>query len=129
MRRTALKRRKNRKQKLADECDALWGRLVKWDWNYRCGWCGREGTDAHHVIGCGHHATRYEPLNGICLCRECHSWVHDAPAGKAVLEAWLVVRLPGVARWVAQHKNDTVKVTEAWLEAQRERLRGMERSE
>ena len=138
MKRTALKsgtgpkRRKrpmatrSRKQRLECECDALWRVLVKSAWNHRCAWCGLEGTDAHHLIGCGHHATRYELTNGICLCRECHNRFHTSGDGKLAFAAWLSARHPGVADWVYEHRRDGVTVTEAWLLEQRERLQGME---
>jgi hypothetical protein len=141
MKRTALKRgpgpkrrkspvkARSRKQRLADECGALWSRAVKWDWDYRCAWCGSDGTDAHHLIDCGHHATRYELMNGMCLCRRCHDGIHTNAEMKRRFWAWLVANYPGVVDWVYEHRNDGVTVTEAWLLEQREALRELESGE
>ena len=46
--------------------------------NYRCEHCGREGTDAHHIKGRNAFpGVKYDLRNGVCLCRMCHSLIHN----------------------------------------------------
>ena len=122
-RKTAMKAR-TRKQRLRDECDAVWRRLVKREWEGACAVCVATGADAHHLIGRGHHATRYELANGMLLCRACHGWAHGKPDE---FGAWLGVQGLGWRARLRMMGMVTVTVTEAWLEAQLERLREMER--
>ena len=63
---------------LRDECDDLWAQLIKMRDGGRCRRCGLGPPavilEAAHVWGRGRYATRWEPLNGVCLCSGCHLW-------------------------------------------------------
>lgn len=60
----------------------LWSDAVKV--SGRCERCGnRDGLQAHHVIKRRYKTTKWNPLNGICLCPECHKWVHETIAGRS----------------------------------------------
>lgn len=69
MRRIIMKR--NSKQKLEDECDALWRKIVKIRARYKCQLCGNGTSDAHHIAGRSGSVV-YDLSNGISLCRKCH---------------------------------------------------------
>ena len=61
--------------------DDVWSAAVKEDWNYRCAICGQCHTlNSHHIIPRQHYGSRYEMLNGICLCVNCHQYCpHYSP--------------------------------------------------
>ena len=63
----------------------LWARLVKMKAGYRCEWgykgkrCSRtEGLEGHHIEGRRNYDTRYEPINGACLCHAHHKLSRDS---------------------------------------------------
>lgn len=69
----------SKKDKLK-ELDRLWAKYIK-KRDKKCQMCGSTTRlTAHHIITRGHYKTRYNPLNGICLCSKCHYLVHQNPA-------------------------------------------------
>lgn len=58
-----------------------WRRLVLARDGYRCQRCGagrKHRLVAHHVKAWRKYPeTRFDPGNGVCLCRKCHLWVHS----------------------------------------------------
>ena len=59
------------------EMDRMWGKLVAYDFKYRCFMCGLPATDPHHwFIHRWDLRTRWERLNGVYLCRSCHTYAH-----------------------------------------------------
>ena len=75
-------------KKLEKECDKLWSLKVRE--KCRCELCGRtgdiKGFDAHHLIGRGHKATRWDLNNGACLCKGDHRFkVHQDTFTAAIL--------------------------------------------
>lgn len=48
---------------------------VKEKQNYKCGLCGRQGYDVHHIVRRSQGGMDIE-LNLIYVCRECHSKIH-----------------------------------------------------
>jgi 5-methylcytosine-specific restriction endonuclease McrA len=53
--------------------DKLWAQAIKQRDGYKCQKCGGVGTDPHHIFSRINKATRWNPQNGITLCRECHT--------------------------------------------------------
>lgn len=45
--------------------------------NMRCTICGRKAECGHHIIGRANPMTRYDPVNIMALCYNCHRDVHD----------------------------------------------------
>ena len=45
-----------------------------------------KGLDCHHIIGRTRHDVRFEPLNLISLCKNCHKWCHNGISPHASLE-------------------------------------------
>ena len=82
--RKQLKARKDREDAKALKAfrDAVWLRecVEGWRMTAGCQRCGRivvRGSDyrpgeVHHIIGRRAKATRYDPANGVLLCRDCH---------------------------------------------------------
>jgi hypothetical protein len=64
---------------LRNKADKLWSLMIR----QRDGHCRRCGTtenlQAAHVISRRYKAIRWDPRNGICLCRGCHHWNHHHP--------------------------------------------------
>lgn len=42
--------------------------------------CLREASEAHHIRGRMHRATRWVLANGLATCRNCHGWIEAHPA-------------------------------------------------
>jgi len=60
--------------------DALWSKAVRSAFGWRCIVCGGPATDAHHLRGKkSHPALRWEPLNGVALCRRHHNQIEANP--------------------------------------------------
>jgi len=56
--------------------DKLWSKAVKMRYFNRCAACGCNGVEAHHVVRRAKKVLRWDILNGIPLCTECHRWAH-----------------------------------------------------
>lgn len=60
--------------------DSLWSKAVKERAKYRCEYCGLAGYEiggnvwlnSCHIIGRRYRSTRWELLNGMCLCKVHH---------------------------------------------------------
>jgi predicted restriction endonuclease len=57
--------------------DRLWKEVVSRRHNYRCAICKSKIIDVHHIVG-RYAFVRFDPENGICLCRKHHNQVHEA---------------------------------------------------
>jgi len=70
--------KKNKKIKeLQKEADSLWKQRVREHWGNLCTVCGKIAADPHHCFLKGSHPNlRYDILNGVPLCRECHTKIH-----------------------------------------------------
>lgn len=50
-----------------------WARKVKERAGNKCEYCGKtENLNSHHIFSRSNQSTRYELINGICLCSGCH---------------------------------------------------------
>ncbi len=69
--------------------DDQWSLLVKERAPY-CRTCGsRDNLQAAHGFGRTHWATRFEPWNGVTLCRGCHvKYTHRPLEWTALLKQW-----------------------------------------
>jgi hypothetical protein len=88
-------------------CDRLWSRAVRHDWADRCAVCGKQATDAHHMIPRTNYTTRFELMNGIALCTHCHIWhpkLSPHQNGMAFKE-WLKEHHPARIEWFHEHEH------------------------
>lgn len=77
-----------KKKSLIDECDILWGEIIRKRAGYKCEKCdGTNVIQAHHIIPRTCWALRFDLINGISLCKQHHLyWAHkDALA----FEEWV----------------------------------------
>jgi len=91
-----------KKKRMKDIADRLWAIAVKDDWGWKCACCGRSGLlNSHHLLPRQHTATRYNLLNGICLCKRCHQFCPDfSPHQNAAgFSLWLAT-YPSAYAWV-----------------------------
>lgn len=65
-------------------CLTLWSRLIRTRDAFRCVHCkASDGIQAHHIFRkVIYPAGRFQPGNGITLCRDCHSYLHATYNGK-----------------------------------------------
>jgi hypothetical protein len=55
-----------------------WRRLVFERDGKQCQRCGGDqNPEAHHIVGWNCVELRFDPANGVTLCRSCHRWVHS----------------------------------------------------
>ena len=67
-----------KKRKLELVCEKLWREAVKKRADGKCELCGKQGTDAHHMVS--RRASTYlkfRPENGMFLCKGCHIEFHN----------------------------------------------------
>jgi len=58
---------------LIRQADKLWGRIIAYDFNQRCMFCGNVATDPHHwAFGRSTLMYRWNIMNGVYMCRKCH---------------------------------------------------------
>lgn len=57
--------------------DKLWSKAVHTKYHNRCAICYKDGAHAHHIIGRRVRVLRWDILNGILLCVECHKRAHE----------------------------------------------------
>ena len=66
---------------LKKKADNLWSELIMTQAGNKCEVCGEQGHDPHHFIARSRSSRlRWNPKNGIYLCRICHTklhWHHD----------------------------------------------------
>ena len=78
--------------------DEMWSYVVKARAFNTCQRCGQRiddekhglntmANDPHHIFSRGKDSTKYDPDNGICLCRNCHNWAGDHPKE---CRAWII---------------------------------------
>ena len=81
-RNSRLKRRQ--REQVESHLDARWRDYVRERDDWRCRRCGRKkerwSLEAHHVAKRRLMPTRWEPFNGLSLCKRCHTWVEEHPS-------------------------------------------------
>ncbi len=82
-----------------DPLDAIFSDLVRERASWTCEKCGRyapegsrQGMHCSHNYGRSNRATRWYPLNGTCLCYNCHRHYSDYP--------------PEAMDWLRKHLGD-----------------------
>ena len=113
-----MKKRKGIDGKL----DIAWSRLVKYEYDGKCAYCGKTThLNSHHIYSRSKKSTRWDLLNGICLCVGHHTFSSTFSAHKTPLE---------FIEWLTKYKgqdyidklrlraNHTVK----WMKHEKEEL-------
>ena len=83
-----MKRRKRTtRQILAKKLDDLWAEVVKIHAGYKCEYCGKKTTlNAHHIYSRSKKSTRWDTMNGVCLCVSHHVFNSGFSAHKTPTE-------------------------------------------
>jgi hypothetical protein len=92
--------------------DGLWAKIVRA--RDRCDLCGNAGRDfhAHHIIRRSNLFSRWETINGACLCVECHRKVHTNAKSRERLIVRLTERNGESWRdWIGTAENTVYKPT------------------
>jgi hypothetical protein len=92
---------------LRKKADKLWSKAVRSDWAGRCAVCGKEATEAHHLVPRQHYATRHDLMCGVALCTYDHIWnKHTAPhQNPSAWEKWLRDNHPSRAEWCQENDH------------------------
>jgi hypothetical protein len=71
---------KPNKSKLTKDCDRLWSIIVRQrDATCLYPGCNRQDLNAHHIFSRRNQSVRFDPENGVALCRGHHLfWAHSA---------------------------------------------------
>lgn len=72
--------------------DDAWSELIKLGAGMRCEYCGKETTlNSHHIFSRSKMSTRWDVINGICLCVAHHTFSSKFSAHKTPVEftIWL----------------------------------------
>lgn len=65
------------KKSLKTQADKLWSKII--NLKGYCEVCGKQGYNAHHIIGRINHIVRWDIRNGCYLCYGCHFKAHNDP--------------------------------------------------
>lgn len=96
-----------RKPQLIAECDRLFALRIKERDGYMCQWCGAFAElDCHHIIHRQYKALRFDPLNALTLCRECHQEAHRSPY---LFKKFLVERFEEIFNYTNANKYKEVR--------------------
>lgn len=69
--------KKSLRKRLMDWLDRKWSKIIKN--RGKCEYCGSKGLlDPHHIVRRSHMDTRWDLKNGVCLCRICHTKLHNS---------------------------------------------------
>ena len=83
--------------------DRIWSIVIRLMWRECCARCKSTYLcSAHHMIKRRFMITRFDPVNGILLCAECHDWAESRPLD---FMAWLKIKWPMTYEWVAHTKT------------------------
>ena len=64
-----------KRKKLEKDNDNLWSEVIKLKAYNKCELCGNHGSlNSHHIFPRGRMRTRWNLLNGVSLCIQCHMW-------------------------------------------------------
>ena len=109
-----------------DKLDDLWSYLIRMKFQ-QCEVCGLPGRDtvagepikyleAHHLIGRGNWAFRWDINNGICLCMSCHrkggkraadyACAHGGNDASQRFMGGLLLNKPWQYEWYEEHRED-----------------------
>jgi len=93
--------------KISKSRDTRWSRAVLETHDYKCFYCGGEGTDPCHVVPRGKMKTRYILENGVCLCRTHHIAFDDVQKfRKHIIEMYIKRELYNKLLEVASGKSN-----------------------
>lgn len=102
---------KPKRKNLDKKCLELWAKIVKH--GGRCEICGStpKVLHAHHLIGRSNRLYRYDPMNGIALCCQCHLFddncsAHASTSGSYQFLEVLRLGWPGKYRWFMENKDN-----------------------
>jgi hypothetical protein len=103
MRRTPLrkvsKKRQREMPKMREWRDAVFKRDIG-----VCVACGGHGEHAHHIRGRNVAPDqRYDTMNGLCMCSDCHASAHGYPKE---FKLWLKVTFPEQHAYLYEVKNE-----------------------
>lgn len=77
--------KRNSKQRIEDELDKLWSKIIKIRAGYKCQITGKAATDAHHIARKSA-TVRWELSNGIALARKEHDHDHEAEMNAKIIK-------------------------------------------
>lgn len=76
----------------------------------KCEWCGSTTGQLQcaHIIGRVNHTLRFDPMNVLCLCANCHRKAHTYPME---FSNWVLNKYPNRASYLAHNKGQLTKRT------------------
>jgi hypothetical protein len=87
-----------------EEADKLFSKYITKE--KRCDKCGDIKSyryDCAHIITRGALNLKYDPLNAMCLCRDCHREFHDRPK---LFRIWISRKYPSRYKYLLKKKYD-----------------------
>ena len=84
--------------------DKKWQETIRLLFGHKCAVCGRQGTEAHHIVYRRNRAFRWHPLNGVLLCKEHH--IPFAHEQRKWFTEWLKHNLPAQYKYCIDEFNE-----------------------
>lgn len=105
--------------------DEAWSKLVKLEWGEKCAYCGKGREQcqlhSHHIFSRSAKSTRWDTVNGICLCASHHVLNTSFSAHKTPTEfTYWLENLKG-REWI-EDLNKRNKTLKKWTKWEKEEL-------
>ena len=81
------------------ECVRLWQESIAKMWLGHCALCPARGTAGHHIIPRRYYLTKFELLNGIYVCTDCHNKIESDPRYEKLMFKLLRRKYPLMIKW------------------------------
>ena len=111
--------KKTERKKIEAKLDKAWSLAIRGRDDYTCVRCGKEGTQACHIVPRRHRILRWDWSNGVCMCYYCHNIWHSNPLEAA---EWFEIKFPERWEYLHSRKNITAKWSMDELEEKLEEL-------
>lgn len=99
------------------ECVKLWQACIAKMWMGMCAMqCepGKQGTAGHHIIPRRYYLTKFELLNGIYVCIDCHNKIESDPRYEELMFQILRRKYPLVLKWHNEWRPKAKQSYDGW---------------
>ena len=114
----------NKKTSLSKTADQLWKMVCRKYWGLTCDCCGEPAITFHHYVPKSRNGLlKFEPKNGIPICRNCHYTLHFSSSPPEIHRLIAIIRKCRGKKWCdwidEKEKIHGVSFkTVKWLESQ-----------
>ena len=99
------------------QCKRLWQECMQKIWGKHCMWCKKyKPISGHHIIPRGYYLTKYELMNGVGICVECHNKIHGEAGAELEFAQYLDAEWPDLWLWHHRMRPKAKQAHGGWSE-------------